>query len=389
MKKLFYWSPCLDKVGTYKAVKNSALAINKYSKNKFKVFIINACGEWNNEKEFFDRNNINVINLNLNYFTFLPKTGFLGSRFSNIIIFIFSFFPLVKIIIKEKPDYLIGHLITSLPILIFNIFSLKSKFILRISGYPKLNNFRKFFWNFFQKKIYKVTCPSKNLKKQLLELGIFSSKKLFFLPDPVLNINKFTLNDKNKLLKNEFEKKNFFIAVGRLTKQKNFNYLISEFNKFSKLNTNYDLLIFGEGEERKKLQLKINNLSLEKKVFLMGYSDQVFYYMKKAQALILSSLWEDPGFVLMEAAFCNLFIISSNCKNGPTEFLKYGKGGLLFESNKENELQKMMQKFLVIDKKKIKSMKIIAKINCSNYTLFSHYKHFNDMICNYQYLNKN
>jgi hypothetical protein len=37
MKKFFYWSPCLDKVGTYKAVKNSALAINKYSKNKFKV----------------------------------------------------------------------------------------------------------------------------------------------------------------------------------------------------------------------------------------------------------------------------------------------------------------------------------------------------------------
>ena len=27
MKKFFYWSPCLDKVGTYKAVKNSALAI--------------------------------------------------------------------------------------------------------------------------------------------------------------------------------------------------------------------------------------------------------------------------------------------------------------------------------------------------------------------------
>ena len=383
MKKFFYWSPCLDKVGTYKAVKNSALAINRYSKNKFKVFIINACGEWNDEKEFFDVNNIDVINLNFNYFTFLPKNGFLGSRFSNIVIFIFSFFPLVKILIKEKPDYLIGHLITSLPILIFNLFNLKSKLILRISGFPKLNNFRKFFWIFFQKKIYKVTCPTNDLKKQLFELDIFSSKKLFFLPDPIININKFVLNDKNKFSKKQFENKKYFIAVGRLTKQKNFNYLISEFNKFSKLNMNYDLFIFGEGEEREKLQLKINNLNLEKKVFLMGYSDQVFYYMKNAEALILSSLWEDPGFVLVEAAFCNLFIISSNCKNGPTEFLKYGKGGLLFESNKENELQKMMQKFLAIDKKKIQFMKITAKKNCSNYTLFSHYKHFNRIISNY------
>jgi glycosyltransferase involved in cell wall biosynthesis len=91
------------------------------------------------------------------------------------------------------------------------------------------------------------------------------------------------------------------------------------------VNTNYDLLIFGEGEERNKLQLKINNLNLEKKVFLMGYSEPIYYYMKNAEALILSSLWEDPGFVLIEAAFCNLFIISSNCKNGPTEFLNMVK----------------------------------------------------------------
>ena len=33
MKKICYWAPCLDKVGTYKAVVNSALSLSKYSKN--------------------------------------------------------------------------------------------------------------------------------------------------------------------------------------------------------------------------------------------------------------------------------------------------------------------------------------------------------------------
>jgi len=380
MLKLFYWAPCLDKIGTYNAVKNSALAINRYSKNKFKVFVINSCGEWNEEKEFFNKNNINVINFNYNYFTFLPKTGFLGSRISNIIIFIISFFPLVKILIKEKPDYFIGHLITSLPILIFNIFKLRSKFILRISGFPKLNYFRKIFWIFFQKKIYKVTCPSKDLIKQLIDFNIFSKNKLFFLPDPIININKFILKDQKKFLNSVSQKNKYFIAVGRLTKQKNFNYLLNEFNDFLKINNSYNLLIFGEGEERNKLQSKIYKLNLEKKVFLMGYSNFIYYYMKNAEALILSSLWEDPGFVLIEAAFCNLFIISSNCKNGPNEFLSYGKGGLLFESNKPNELKKILLKFLLIKKQKLQSMKLIAKINSSNYTLFSHHKHFNDLL---------
>ena len=57
--------------------------------------------------------------------------------------------------------------------------------------------------------------------------------------------------------------------------------------------------------------------------------------MLKSKAFILSSLWEDPGFVIIESAFCNSMIISSNCKNGPREFLLNGKGGCFFENNKK------------------------------------------------------
>lgn len=380
MKKICYWSPCLDKVGTYKAVVNSALSLSKYSKNSIQVYIINACGEWDDEKNFFIKNNIKIINLNFNYFNYLPKIGYLKSRFSYLLIFIFSIIPLFRFLFKNKPDFFIGHLVTALPIVLFNFFDFKTKFILRISGFPKLNFLRTNLWKKFSKKIYKVTCPSKDLKKQLSDLNIFSHDKLFFLPDPIINVNEFILKSKKKFFKDVSLKNKYFIAVGRLTKQKNFNYLINEFNEFLKVNTNYDLLIFGEGEERNKLQLQINNLNLNKKVFLMGYSSHIYYYMKNAEALILSSLWEDPGFVLIEAAFCNLFIISSDCKNGPKEFLSFGEGGMLFESNKQKELQKMMQKFISIDKKRLEIMKIKAKTNSSNYTLFSHYKYFNDLI---------
>ena len=46
-----------------------------------------------------------------------------------------------------------------------------------------------------------------------------------------------------------------------------------------------------------------------------------FKYFKKGEVFVLSSLWEEVGFVMVEAALTNLFIISSNCPNGPTEFL--------------------------------------------------------------------
>ena len=57
----------------------------------------------------------------------------------------------------------------------------------------------------------------------------------------------------------------------------------------------------------------------------MGFSEHVLSYMKQAEAFILSSLWEDPGFVIIEAAFCNLLVVSSDCNNGPNEFLLNGK----------------------------------------------------------------
>ena len=131
------------------------------------------------------------------------------------------------------------------------------------------------------------------------------------------------------------KKKKFFISVGRLTKQKNFSYLINEFNEFVKINSNYNLYIFGSGEEEKNLRSQIIKKKLEKKIFLMGYSTKINQYMKKAEAFILSSLWEDPGFVLIEAAMNNLFIISSNCKNGPEEFLKMDKVDFCLKATKK------------------------------------------------------
>ena len=98
----------------------------------------------------------------------------------------------------------------------------------------------------------------------------------------------------------------------------------------------------------------------------MGYSNNVYKFMKNAEAFILSSLWEDPGFVIIEAAMCNLFVISSNCKNGPVEFLNSGKGGILFESNLDGALVKALNEFL--NEKDKKSKKFYLK---TMYKLYS------------------
>ena len=374
MKKVFYWSPCLSNVGTVSSTLNSAISLSKYSKKNYEAFIINVCGEWDRYADYLKDHNVKLINFRLKYFKFLPKEGFIQSRISYLIIFILSFIPLLQLLKKNKPDFIILHLISSLPLFLLNCFSFKTKFILRISGLPKLTKLRKFLWKLSSSKIFLVTSPTNQLIEQLKFQEIFKSEKLAFLPDAIINMRIFlkknNLNDiTNKNLIND----SYFIAAGRLTKQKNFEYLINEFTEFYKQNKNYNLLIFGNGELKKKLISLIKNKGLNNIVHLMGHTENLYYYMKKSEAFILSSLWEEPGFVLVEAAMNNSYIISSNCKNGPSEFLENGKSGTLFESDKKDALKNALVDFHN-NKENFKVKKINSKKNCKKYTMFSHYK---------------
>jgi len=377
MKKIFYWSPYLTNVATIEAVINSIKSVKKYSKS-FNPILINVCGEFDNYKNDLLKLDIEVIDLVFfSYHKFLPTKGFLQSRLSFLIIFIISFIPLFLLIRASKPDYLIFHLITSLPILVSNLIKKKTKFILRISGLPKYNLFRKFLWKNLGKNIYKVTCPTNGTINDLRLLKIFNDDKIILLRDPIINIKEL-LKMKNKKNYFNFDDKDFsIVAIGRLTKQKNFKLLIQCFDQVLNLKKNSKLFIIGEGEQRNFLQKLIEKKKLSQKIFLLGFQKNVFNYLKNANLFILSSLWEDPGWVLMEAAMCNTLILSSNCRNGPKEFLEDNRGGVLFENNSIQDFLSKFKQITEMDQKQIIEKKFFSKKKVKLFTNFNHYKKLN------------
>jgi len=380
IKKIYYWAPCLNKVGTYYSTINSAISVSKFSKGLYKPIIIDVCGEWNESEELIKNNNIEKVKFyKKNYFKYLPKNGFLKSRFSYFVISLLSIFPLLKLMRKNYDQILIVHLVTFLPLVLKIFFSLRIKTILRISGYPKLNFFRKKLWQYSNEKLIFITCPTKDLITQIKEFNIFAEDKIVHLPDPILKINNF-LPKNNQIIIPKYDK--IILSVGRLTKQKNFLYLVKEFEKFSKFKKDYCLIILGEGEERNILEKYILKKNISDRVFLKGYVTNVFEYMKLSKLFILSSLWEDPGFVLIEAGFKNLFVISSDCPNGPKELLDNGKGGILFESNKENAIFKALLQFEKLKKNEIMERKIFLKKNIMKYSVFRHYLSLNKILHN-------
>tara|TARA_Y100000816_G_scaffold292448_1_gene287773 strand:- start:3399 stop:4556 length:1158 start_codon:yes stop_codon:yes gene_type:complete len=373
-KSVVYWSPCLTKVGTVKSTLNSAISLAKYSED-YEVTIINVFGEWSNYEKYLSQNNVNLKNLTFNYYNLLPKNGFLKSRFSYIIIFLISALPLFFFIKSKKPDYLIIHLITSLPLFLLNFFNIQTQVILRISGFPKMNLFRKKLWIKSQNKILKITCPTEQLKNDLINEKIIKKEKIDTLFDAILNVKDVT-RKKNKTNYENYGKikKNYFLSAGRFTRQKNFIYLIREFGKFLKEYPDEKLLIIGEGELKKKMQEEIIRLDLSNSIVLQNYTENIYNFMKNSKCFILPSLWEEVGFVMVEASFCNNFIISSNCKNGPEEFLENGSAGLIFNNNTKDKLSEKLIEFKKLNNSIIFKKKILAKKNCSKFTMFNHYK---------------
>ena len=369
-KNIFYWSPYLGKVATIRSVLNSMIGLSSLHNNKYNISIINCYGEWDKYISNLKKNKIKIINIQKKIKFNIDIYGFVLSRFVYLITLFLSYKKLKVLLIKKKPDYLIVHLLTFIPFFLFFNNTFKTKLILRISGKPKLFFFRKMLWKILNKRIHLIFCPTKETKDYLFKKNIFDIKKIKFLPDPVLyDVNIKNLSQ-NKIEK-KFKKNSFFLSVGRLTKQKNHELLI---RMFSHNNFNEKLLIIGDGELLNYLKKLISDLNLKKKVFILNYQKNIFYYIKKSKAVIISSLWEDPGFVMIESAYSKKLIICSDCPSGPKEFIGKNEGGFLFKSNSISALSDALNKFNKSNKKILHQKIKYAKNKSKIYSIKNHTK---------------
>jgi N-acetylgalactosamine-N,N'-diacetylbacillosaminyl-diphospho-undecaprenol 4-alpha-N-acetylgalactosaminyltransferase len=111
------------------------------------------------------------------------------------------------------------------------------------------------------------------------------------------------------------------------------------------------LVILGEGELKEELEKLIENLNLEKKVFLLGFQKNPFKFLKNSSIFVLSSVQEGLPMVLIEAMACSLPVIATDCPGGNREILdpdynlkvekmKLGKYGILIPPKNPEEISK-------------------------------------------------
>src|SRR5690606_22031800 len=161
--------------------------------------------------------------------------------------------------------------------------------------------------------------------------------------DNVVQIYNFSslLSPKKALLNNKT-----LIAVGRLDAQKGFDILLDVWNKVNiQLVDRWILNIYGDGDEKEKLNAKIKNLKLSDSVFLKGVSNHISDEIAQSSIFVLSSRYEGFPMVLLESLSCGVPIVAFDCKTGPNEIIENNDCGYLVPLY---EVDTMAEKILLL-----------------------------------------
>ena len=186
-------------------------------------------------------------------------------------------------------------------------------------------------------------CNSNTIKKSNVKaLGITENKvKVIYRGR---NFENEIISEKSiSLLKSEFNrgKSRIFLNIGRLAKGKGQLDLLKAFQKLNFRKTGNILLIAGDGPLRKELSEAIEEMGMEKDVFLLGYREDIAELFMMADFFVFPSYFEGlPGALIEAVAYKTPSIVSNIEENKeclPTDAALFFEPGNIMEISKKME----------------------------------------------------
>lgn len=137
------------------------------------------------------------------------------------------------------------------------------------------------------------------------------------------------------------------VSVGRLTKQKRHDLLIRSFAELHKNYPEYNLRIYGDGEQKANLQALIDELSLSDCAYLMGTSKTVLADIADAKMFVMASDYEGMPNALAEAIALGIPCVSTDCLGGgAAALIRNEVNGLLVPAGDRQALANAMKRLV-------------------------------------------
>ena len=120
------------------------------------------------------------------------------------------------------------------------------------------------------------------------------------------------------------------IFVGRFDYQKRPMEIVRIWEKIYPMHPDWQLDIYGEGEQLQELENKVHSLGMNIQVHQP--TGQIFDCYRDSSILVSTSLFEPFGLVIPEAMSCGLPVVAYDCPYGPASIISDGEDGFLINS---------------------------------------------------------
>ncbi len=276
----------------------------------------------------------------------------------NKLLFISYFFKILYYIYKYKIDILHCHGVTSV---IFGTLCAKisrRNVITTVHGradYDRNQSFSGEVKNKLEKAFLKLNdkcvSVSKYMNDYLIDEGVKKSNAVLIYND----IGVKNHNIDSKKIDFDFISNDIFTiaCIGRLERVKGQKYLVMAMKKLVEDNLKINCIIAGEGSDRQTLEEEIKENNLDEYIKLIGYIDDTEDLISKVNLVVVPSVMESFGIVILEGMKEKKCVIASNV-GGIPELINDEQTGYLVEPcNVEQLYSQIRYCYKNIDKTKL------------------------------------
>ena len=169
----------------------------------------------------------------------------------------------------------------------------------------------------------KVVAVSEGVRRELIDVLKFKANNIITIYngynlDQIIEASYELLSAEEEKI---FEDCIPIMMVGRLCREKAQWNMIRAMKQIIEVVPNAKLLILGEGSYRSYLETLIREMGLCNNVHLLGFKDNPYKFIKRAQVFVMTSLYEGFPNSLIEAMALDVPCIATDFKSGAKEIL--------------------------------------------------------------------